>query len=71
MKSAIPGEIVDTGRCFEKNNRRTAGGWGFAHHTSGNTGNLAIIESTDDPALDALVEKLFHQGLPVIIFFIS
>jgi hypothetical protein len=64
MKTAVPGEIVYAGRCFEERDRRIIGWRLFASNGSRYRGNFEIIEPADQTAFDALREEFVEHDFP-------
>ena len=66
MESAVPGQVVNAGGCFEENDRRAFGLRFLTSHLMRYKCYLEIIEPADKSAFDALGEKIFEHGLPII-----
>lgn len=69
MKPAVPREIVDPSRGFEKDNWRARGRGRVVGNASCNARDLEIVKPADESALDALSEEFVEHGnwLPNLI----
>jgi hypothetical protein len=61
MKTAVPGEIVNSGGRFKENDRRTGRKRRLTVNSSGEARDLEIIEMTSNSSFDALSEEFVEH----------
>ena len=63
MKGAVPGEIVDAGRGFEKDNWLPLRIWKLTRNTPRHPPDLEVIEMTGQSSLDILGVEIFNHNI--------
>ena len=67
MKTAVPGEIIDSRRSLEKDNRCPRRNRRLAGDAFGQARDLEIVEPANQSALDALSEEFVEHTSPNLI----
>ena len=63
MKGAVPGEIVDAGGCFEKDDRLPLRIRDLTGNTPRHPPDLEVIEMTGQSLLDILGVEIFNHNI--------